>query len=141
MATPRTWWLCRTWRFRSVLTYLLHRPSRKLFENIDGKYIDVSSNAGIFQGKIGYGLGVSVGDLNNDGYPDIYVGNDFFENDYLYLNNRDKTFKEVISENKTKLGHTSHYSMGNALADLDNNEALDIISLFIKRLVRLPYNY
>ncbi|CAM1358491.1 VCBS repeat-containing protein [Tenacibaculum xiamenense] len=101
----------------------------KLFENIDGKYVDVSSNAGIFQGKIGYGLGVSIGDINNDGYPDIYVGNDFFENDYLYLNNRDKTFKEVISENKNKLGHTSHYSMGNALADLDNNEALDIISL------------
>jgi len=57
----------------------------RLYENIDGKYVDVSAKAGIFQGKIGYGLGVSISDINNDGFPDIYVGNDFFENDYLYI--------------------------------------------------------
>jgi hypothetical protein len=101
----------------------------KLLENKQGKFIDVSSEAGIFQGKIGYGLGVSIGDVTNDGYPDIYVGNDFFENDYLYLNQKNKTFKEVISNDKTTLGHTSHFSMGNAISDLNNDTHMDIISL------------
>ena len=101
----------------------------KLYENIQGTYVDVSTQSGIFQGKIGYGLGVSIGDVTNDGYPDIYVGNDFFENDYLYINQKDKTFSEVISKDKTTLGHTSHYSMGNAIADLNNDSQLDIVSL------------
>jgi len=101
----------------------------RLYENIDGKYVDVSAKAGIFQGKIGYGLGVSISDINNDGFPDIYVGNDFFENDYLYINQKDKTFKEVISNDRTKLGHTSHYSMGNSVTDLNNDGEMDIISL------------
>ena len=101
----------------------------KLYENKQGTYVDVSTQSGIFQGKIGYGLGVSIGDVTNDGYPDIYVGNDFFENDYLYINQKDKTFSEVISKDKTNLGHTSHYSMGNAIADLNNDSQLDIVSL------------
>jgi hypothetical protein len=101
----------------------------KLYENKQGIYVDVSSQSGIFQGKIGYGLGVSIGDVTNDGYPDIYVGNDFFENDYLYINQKNKTFSEVISKDKTTLGHTSHYSMGNAIADLNNDSQLDIVSL------------
>ena len=101
----------------------------KLLENKQGNFIDVSSEAGIFQGKIGYGLGVSIGDVTNDGYPDIYVGNDFFENDYLYINQKNKTFSEVISKDKTTLGHTTHYSMGNAIADLNNDSQLDIVSL------------
>ncbi len=101
----------------------------KLFENVNGIFIDVSKFSGIFQGKIGYGLGVSVSDINNDGYADIYVGNDFFENDYLYINQKDKTFKEVISNDKTKLGHTSHFSMGNSISDINNNGKMDIISL------------
>ena len=101
----------------------------KFFENTNGKFVDVSKKSGIFQGKIGYGLGVSIGDLNNDGYPDMYIGNDFFENDYLYINQKNKTFKEIISLDKTTLGHTSHFSMGNAIADLNNDELLDIVSL------------
>ena len=101
----------------------------KLYENIQGTYVDVSTQSGIFQGKIGYGLGVSIGDVTNDGYPDIYVGNDFFENDYLYINQKNKTFSEVISKDKTTLGHTTHYSMGNAIADLNNDSQLDIVSL------------
>ena len=101
----------------------------KLYENKQGIYVDVSSQSGIFQGKIGYGLGVSIGDVTNDGYPDIYVGNDFFENDYLYINQKNKTFSEVISKDKTTLGHTTHYSMGNAIADLNNDSQLDIVSL------------
>ena len=101
----------------------------KLFENKQGKFEDVTFQSGIFQGKIGYGLGLSIGDVTNDGYPDIYVGNDFFENDYLYINQKDNTFKEVISKDKTALGHTSHFSMGNAISDLNNDSKMDIISL------------
>lgn len=101
----------------------------RLYENIEGKYYDISSTSRIYQGKIGYGLGVSISDINNDGYPDIYVGNDFFENDYLYINQKDKTFKEIISSDQTKLGHTSHFSMGNSVNDLNNDGEMDIISL------------
>ncbi|MCB0376193.1 MAG: VCBS repeat-containing protein, partial [Sinomicrobium sp.] len=101
----------------------------KLFENKNGSFTDVSSEAGIFQGKTGYGLGVSVSDINNDGYPDIYVGNDFFENDYLYINQKNKTFKEIINTDQTRLGHTTHFSMGNAVNDLNNDGNMDIISL------------
>jgi hypothetical protein len=101
----------------------------KFFKNKNGKFVDVSKISGIYQGKIGYGLGVSIGDLNNDAYPDMYIRNDLFENDYLYINQKNNTFKEIISSDKTKLGHTSNFSMGNAIADLNNDEFLDIVSL------------
>ncbi len=101
----------------------------RLYRNDDGFYKDVSFEAGIFQGKIGYGLGLGVSDINDDGYPDIYIGNDFFENDYLYINQRDGTFKELISSDNKRLGHTTHYSMGNDLADVNNDGLTDILSL------------
>lgn len=101
----------------------------RFFKNNNGKFEDVSSSAGLFQGVTGYGLGVSVGDLNNDGYPDLYVGNDFFENDYLYVNQQDGTFKELISTDPDRVGHTTHYSMGNDIADINNDGLADIISL------------
>ncbi len=100
-----------------------------LFENQNGLFVDVSRKAGIFQGTIGYGLGLAISDVNNDGYPDIYIGNDFFENDYLYINQKDGTFKETISENDQKLGHTTHFSMGNDIADINNDGLPDILSL------------
>lgn len=101
----------------------------KLFENQEGHFKDVSEDAGIFQSKFGYGLGVSISDLNDDGYPDIYVSNDFFENDYLYLNNQNKTFTEVIHKNDSVIGHTTHFSMGNDIHDINNDGHPDIISL------------
>ena len=101
----------------------------RLYNNDDGYYKDVSISSGIFQGKTGYGLGLSIGDMNNDGYPDVYVGNDFFENDYLYLNQQDGTFQEVISKNDLVMGHTTHFSMGNAIADMNNDGFVDLISV------------
>lgn len=100
-----------------------------LFRNDDGHFTNVSKEAGIFQGTIGYGLGLAISDINNDGYPDIYIGNDFFENDYLYINQKDGTFKETISEDDKKLGHTTHFSMGNDIADINNDGLSDILSL------------
>ncbi|MBX2969258.1 MAG: VCBS repeat-containing protein [Cyclobacteriaceae bacterium] len=101
----------------------------RLFENIDGKFHDVTEAAGIYQSKIGYGLGVAIGDVDKDGFPDIYIGNDFFENDYFYRNNGDKTFTELISKDPTIFGHTSHYSMGNCMSDINNDGRIDILSL------------
>ncbi len=101
----------------------------RLYRNDKGKFVDVTENSGIFQGSIGYGLGISVSDINNDGYPDIYVGNDFFENDYLYINQKDGTFKEITHTDSSILGHTTHYSMGNDIADINNDGFPDIISM------------
>lgn len=101
----------------------------RLYKNENGYFVDISQEAGIFQGRAGYGLGLGISDINNDGYPDIYVGNDFFENDYLYINSRDGTFKEVISREDEWEGHTTHFSMGNDLADINNDGLVDIISL------------
>ena len=101
----------------------------RLYKNENGYFTDNSALAGINQGTIGYGLGLAISDLNQDGYPDIYVGNDFFENDYLYLNNRDGTFTEVIAGENNPMGHTTHYSMGNDIADINNDGLMDIVSV------------
>lgn len=100
----------------------------KLFQNNNGSFTDVTSQSGILSSRIGYGLGVSVSDLNNDNYPDLYIANDFFENDYIYLNNQDGSFTEVNTTQQL-LGHTSHFSMGSAIADLNNDSNPDILSL------------
>lgn len=98
----------------------------KLLRNDNNKFVDVSEEAGIFGGINGYGLGLAVSDFNVDGYPDIYVGNDFHEDDYYYLNNGDGTFTESI---KDYFGHTSRFSMGNDVADINHDGLPDLISL------------
>ncbi len=101
----------------------------RLYQNERGKFKDVSEEAGIYGGSMGYGLGVSIADLNNDGWADIYVSNDFHENDYLYYNNGDRTFSENI---KNSIGHTSSFSMGCDVADINNDGWLDILTLDMK---------
>jgi enediyne biosynthesis protein E4 len=95
----------------------------KLYRNDNGKYIDVSESAGIYGSAIGYGLGVTVADLNKDGWPDLYVSNDFFEKDYLYINNGDGTFTESLEDMMTEI---SMGSMGADIADLDNDGWQDV---------------
>ncbi len=90
----------------------------KLLRNDNGYFVDVSEAAGIYGSLIGFGLGVTVGDVNNDLLPDIYVSNDFYERDYLYINQGDGTFKEEI---KTYMQHVSLSSMGADMADLNND--------------------
>jgi hypothetical protein len=87
---------------------------------------DVTGDAGIYRSQIGYGLGVNTSDINNDGYPDIYISNDFHENDYLYLNQGDGTFREQLTE---MIQHTSRSSMGNDVADFNNDGLVDIMVL------------
>lgn len=94
-----------------------------------GKFVDVTARAGIFSSRIGYGLGIGIGDVNSDGWPDLFISNDFHENDYLYFNNGDGTFTEGIEQS---MSYTSHFSMGNAIADWNNDNLPDIISLDMK---------
>ncbi len=95
----------------------------KLLRNDQGHFTDVSEAAGIYGSVIGFGLGVTVGDINKDGWVDIYISNDFFERDYLYLNNQDGTFKECLTEQMKSI---SGASMGADLADINNDTWPDI---------------
>ena len=98
----------------------------KLFRNDGNKFVEVTQQAGIYSGITGYGLNVMVGDMNNDGWDDIYVSNDFHENDYYYINNRNGSFTEL---NQQALGHESRFSMGSDIADINNDGWPDLITL------------
>ncbi len=95
----------------------------KLYRNDGERFIDVSEEAGIFGSEIGFGLGVAIGDLNRDGWPDLYVSNDFFERDYLYVNKGDGTFGEVLDQ---QMPYISQSSMGLDIADINNDGRLDV---------------
>jgi hypothetical protein len=97
-----------------------------LFRNDGGHFTDVSERAGIYGGVEGYGLGVVASDVNLDGCLDLYVANDFQENDFLYINNCDGTFTESIAR---ATGHTSRFSMGVDAADFNNDDRPDIVVL------------
>ena len=105
------------------------RPNRdpvggdKLFKNENGKFIDVSEEAGIYGSIIGFGLGITIGDVNQDSWPDIFISNDFFERDYLYINNQDGTFTECLEKSMRSI---SAASMGADIADINGDGLLDI---------------
>jgi hypothetical protein len=101
------------------------RGGHRLYRNDNGHFTDVSEQAGIYGSEIGFGLGVTISDVNNDGWDDIYVSNDFFERDYLYINQHDGTFKEAITD---ETGHISLSSMGSDIMDINNDGWPDIFT-------------
>ncbi len=128
--------------FQAIGSFNLKRNERpirdelggdKLMENRDGVFVDVSIEAGIYGSVIGFGLGVTVGDVNNDGWEDIFVSNDFFERDYLYINQQDGTFKEDLV---AQMNSISGASMGADIGDIDNDGFNDI---FVTEM--LPSDY
>jgi hypothetical protein len=117
----------------------------KLYENIGNKFIDISRKAGIISNPLGYGLGLNIADINNDGWPDIYVSNDYIEEDYLYLNNKNGSFTESL---RSAFGHLSNFSMGVDIADINNDGRADIYTLDMlpednrrQKLLYAPDNY
>ena len=117
----------------------------RLYRNDNNVFTDVTLTAGIISNPLGYGLGISVSDVNNDGWPDLYVTNDYVEEDYLYINNHDGTFSEKLKE---QAGHLSNFSMGCDIADINNDGWQDVFTLDMlpednkrQKLLYMPDNY
>jgi hypothetical protein len=109
------------------LRYLRHpKFGNRLYRNDDGHFTDVSEEAGIFGSGINFGLGISISDLNKDGWPDILVSNDFNEQDFFYLNNKNGTFREVCQK---VFAHMSRSTMGMDIADFNNDLLPDVITM------------
>jgi hypothetical protein len=106
--------------------------SDKFFRNDNGHFVDISKQAGI--NNHGYGLAVCAADVNDDGYLDVYGCNDFAMYDYLYINQKNGTFKE---ESADELGKTSMFSMGVDIADVDNDGYQDIVASFLRATARM----
>lgn len=117
----------------------------KLFRNDDGHFVDVSAEAGIKGNPLGFGLGVTVADVNQDGWMDIYVSNDYVEPDYLYINNKNGTFSDRMTD---YMQHISYFSMGCDVSDINNDGWVDIYTLDMlpednerQKLLYGPENY
>lgn len=117
----------------------------KLFRNDGGKFIDVTEQSGIKSFALGFGLSVNSSDVNQDGWPDILVTNDYIEQDYLYINQGDGTFKDQLS---SYFSHISHFSMGADIADINNDGLQEIFTLDMlpednerQKLLYGPENY
>lgn len=106
----------------------MHSPESgdQLLRNDSGYFTDVTRQSNIYSSAVGYGLGIAVADLDNDGWEDLYISNDFHENDYYYHNNHNGTFSEI---NTSAFGHESRFSMGADIADVNNDGWLDIMTL------------
>jgi hypothetical protein len=117
----------------------------RLYRNDNNFFTDVTLQAGIISNPLGYGLGVSVSDFNNDGWADLYVTNDYVEEDYMYINNHDGTFTNRV---KDDFGHLSNFSMGCDVADINNDGLPDVFTLDMlpednrrQKLLYMPDNY
>lgn len=117
----------------------------RLFRNEGKRFVDVTTKAGINSSPLSYGLGAGIADFNQDGWPDIYVSNDYTIPDHLYINNKKGGFVDQLT---TSIGHTSHFSMGNDVADVNNDATPDIFTLDMlpeenrrQKLLMAPDNY
>lgn len=128
---------------------LMREPNReigvRLYRNNNNRFSDVTERTGLSSSVLTYGLGVGVSDLNNDGWPDLYISNDYGVPDYLYLNNKSGGFTNALAKS---VGHTSNFSMGNAVADVNNDARPDILTLDMlpednrrQKLLLAPDNY
>ncbi len=113
--------------------------------NDNGNFLISNDKVGLVSNVLGFGLGVAVSDVNGDSWPDLYVSNDFNEQDYLYINNQDGTFSESLED---FIGHTSHFSMGSDIADINNDGYPEIMTLdmlpegnYRQKMVSGPDNY
>ena len=101
----------------------------RFFKNLlvegENRFEDVTDEVGIYNSPLGYGLAITTTDINDDGWMDLYIGNDFHENDYLYINNQDGTFKESFTQ---YFKHSTRFTMGVDVADLNNDGELDIFA-------------
>jgi hypothetical protein len=117
----------------------------RLYKQTNGKFEDVTTRAGINGSELSYGLGLGISDFNEDGWPDFYVSNDYSVPDYLYVNNKNGTFTNILN---SSVGHTSQFSMGNDVADINNDGEPDIFTLDMlpednhrQKLLLTPDNY
>ncbi|MBO9571958.1 MAG: CRTAC1 family protein, partial [Chitinophagaceae bacterium] len=116
-----------TFRARNEFTGTYHPyAGSKMYRNDKNSFTDITKECGINSTAIGYGLGITVSDINIDGYPDIYIGNDFHENDYLYINQANGKFKDVSG---SAMMHTSQFTMGVDAADANNDGYPEIVSM------------
>lgn len=117
----------------------------RLMQNNGGKFSDVTERSGIISNPISFGLGIAVADINDDNWPDMYVSNDYREQDYLYVNNKDGTFSNRLEE---MMGHVSNFSMGSDATDINNDGFTDIFTVDMlpednrrRKLLFAPDNY
>ncbi|MFI5135769.1 MAG: VCBS repeat-containing protein, partial [Chitinophagales bacterium] len=134
-------------RFDAASSKNLHdsQTGDKLLRNDNGHFVDVTVQSGIKNNPIQFGLGMAVADFNRDGWPDLYVSNDYLEQDYLYINNGDGTFTDHMED---MMGHVSYFSMGSDAADYNNDGWPDVVSLdmlppgnYRQKLLFAPENY
>jgi len=117
----------------------------KLFKNDNNHFSDITQKAGFSNSALTYGLGAGIADINKDGWQDIYISNDYGVPDYLYINNKNGTFTNQL---QSSIGHTSHFSMGNNVSDINNDGLPDIFTLDMlpednhrQKLLFAPDNY
>lgn len=122
-----------------------HLSGIKLLRNDKGHFTEVTSKSGITGTVLSHGLGIAISDVNQDGAPDIYISNDYLEPDFLYINNKNGTFSDRL---KSSVGHTSFFSMGNDISDINNDALPDVFTLDMlpesnhrQKLLFAPDNY
>ena len=132
---------------QTAKTLKIPDPERglRLFQQANGRFQDITEKAGISGSALSYGLGLGIADFNKDGWPDFYVSNDYTIPDYFYLNNGNGTFTDKLDES---IGHTSQFSMGNDVADINNDGLADVLTLDMlpednrrQKLLVAPDNY